>query len=106
MTDGSYDDEARQLAKWKRRIAENKYIREHGLLEQSNLLSYAMHKLSHQRVPLSLGDRFTIWFCHCIIRSIDIIVLIGAYSSAAMMSTSATTRFVNTSRIASPHEAY
>ncbi|EQC40133.1 hypothetical protein SDRG_02783 [Saprolegnia diclina VS20] len=61
MTDGSYDDEARQLAKWKRRIAENKYIRERGLLEQSNLLSYAMHKLSHQRVPLSLSDRFTIW---------------------------------------------
>ncbi|KDO24345.1 hypothetical protein SPRG_10422 [Saprolegnia parasitica CBS 223.65] len=61
MTDGSYDDEARQLAKWKRRIAEDKYIREQGLLEQSNLLSYAMHKLSHQRVPLSLADRYTIW---------------------------------------------
>ncbi|OQR92496.1 hypothetical protein ACHHYP_03646 [Achlya hypogyna] len=54
-------DEARELAKWKRRIDENRYIRQQGLLSQANLLAYAMQKLAHQTPAVGLADKYYIW---------------------------------------------
>ncbi|KAF0694124.1 Aste57867_14964 [Aphanomyces stellatus] len=56
---GMTDDE-KELAKWKRRLAENRYIRE-NMLDEANLLAYTMQKLSARPKPLGFIDLYTIW---------------------------------------------
>ncbi|CAK4110342.1 unnamed protein product [Aphanomyces euteiches] len=50
----------KDLAKWKRRIEENRYIREH-LLDKANLLVYTIQSLSARPRPLGIVDLYTIW---------------------------------------------
>ena len=50
----------KDLAKWKRRIEENRYIREH-LLDKANLLVYTIQNLSARPRPLGMVDLYTIW---------------------------------------------
>ncbi|OQR99974.1 hypothetical protein THRCLA_06326 [Thraustotheca clavata] len=55
------EDDERELAKWNRRIEENRKIRASGLLDEANLLVYSMQKLSHKTTGLNLLDRYYIW---------------------------------------------
>ncbi|ETV72777.1 hypothetical protein H257_12145 [Aphanomyces astaci] len=57
---GRSDDDDREVAKWKRRLDENKYIRA-NLLDQANMLSYTMQRLSARHRGLGVVDVYSIW---------------------------------------------
>ncbi|RHY16911.1 hypothetical protein DYB28_003319 [Aphanomyces astaci] len=58
---GRSDDDDREVAKWKRRLDENKYIRA-NLLDQANMLSYTMQRLSARHRGLGVVDVYSIWW--------------------------------------------